>query len=291
LVTYLPFFPVVSQFAFGGLFMAFLSLYGRSASISLSWIFVAGMIVLLIANERFVTLYQRLSFQVATLFFTLLAFLAFYLPLVVHAIGIPVFLLSGAIAIALTACFLLVVYFAVPIFLREERFIVLRALLVVYLSWNLLYFSNIIPPLPLALKESGIFHAVTREGDAYLLTAEKKEWYEAYLPWRKEVYHRAPGESVYAYTAIYAPKDISTPITYEWQHYATTTREWATRAEISFIVRGGREGGYRAYSVKAVPEVGEWRVNVLLGDGRLLGRTAFTVVEASSSVSVIEEIR
>src|SRR5262245_18392350 len=35
-----PILPVVSQYAYGGLFIAFLSLYSRSATFTVTWIFV-----------------------------------------------------------------------------------------------------------------------------------------------------------------------------------------------------------------------------------------------------------
>src|SRR3989338_3636377 len=41
-----PMLPVISQFAVGGLFIAFLSLYSRSATFSLTWIFVAAIAAL-----------------------------------------------------------------------------------------------------------------------------------------------------------------------------------------------------------------------------------------------------
>src|SRR3989338_7550831 len=75
-----PILPVVSQYAFGGLFIAFLSLYSRSAAYSWSWIFVAALIVLLVANERFVRFYLRFSFQMSILFTVLFSFLIFYIP-------------------------------------------------------------------------------------------------------------------------------------------------------------------------------------------------------------------
>lgn len=42
---------------------------------------------------------------------------------------------------------------------------------------------------------------------------------------------------------------------------------------------GGREGGYRGYSVKGNLFAGEWRVNVTTERGQSLGRTSFTVVD------------
>src|SRR3989344_5691746 len=79
-----PLIPVVAQFAFGGLFSGYLSLYSRSASFPLSWIFVVIVAGLLLGNERFVRLYMRFSFQISMLFAVLFSFLIFFLPVIFH---------------------------------------------------------------------------------------------------------------------------------------------------------------------------------------------------------------
>ena len=87
------------QFAFGGLFSGFLSLYSRSASFALSWIFVLVLAFLLLGNERFRKLYVRLSFQIPLYFTVLLSFFAFFLPVVFRSIGPWMFVASGLSAI------------------------------------------------------------------------------------------------------------------------------------------------------------------------------------------------
>jgi hypothetical protein len=59
---------------------------------------------------------------------------------------------------------------------------------------------------------------------------------------------------------------------------------------VSYPITGGREGGYRAYSVKSLPAKGKWRVNIQTADDLLIGRVAFTVVPAARQVAFVEQI-
>jgi hypothetical protein len=163
---------------------------------------------------------------------------------------------------------------------RETLTATARAVASIYLLINLLYFLNAIPPLPLALKDAGVFHAVTRTGDAYTVSYEPVEWYEAYLRY-KTIFHRMPDEPVYVYTAVFAPTGISTGLVHEWQQYDEGQGRWITRDRISFPITGGRAGGYRGYTIRRDIEDGSWRVNVLTDFNRLIGRVTFRVVTVS----------
>ena len=290
LLTITPMLPVVSQYAFGGLFIAFLSLYSRSAAFSLSWIFVAIIATLLIANERFVRFYMRFSFQVTILYTVLFSFLIFYVPLMVGGIGPHLFVLSGVASILIIAAFLYAMFYLVPTLVQDGRAAIARSIAVIFVIFNVLYFTNAIPPLPLALKEAGVYHRVTREGNAYKLLAEPNEWYEPFLRYNTE-YHREPGESVSVYTAIFAPAGLTTSVVHEWQYFNEARDAWETRQRVPFSIVGGREEGYRGYTLKASPEVGPWRVNVTTEYGQVIGRVAFTVVPVDEPPPVEEVIR
>ena len=46
---------------------------------------------------------------------------------------------------------------------------------------------------------------------------------------------------------------------------------------VSYPINGGRDGGYRGYTIKSNPGPGEWRVDISTADGHLLGRVRFSV--------------
>ncbi len=285
LLAAVPLLPVVAQFAFGGLFNGFLSLYSRSAAIATSWLFIAALAILLLANERFVRFYMRFPFQIGIFFTTLFSFLIFFLPVVFHRIGPYMFFASGIVSVALITFFLYVFSKIVPEVVSRDRTTIARTIAAIFIAFNILYFTGAIPPLPLALKEAGVYHAVARTGDEYRLLYEPLRWYESYLRYNT-TFHRAPGESAYVYTAVFAPSGLSTVVFHEWQHYERAGSAWVTDETIPFFIVGGRDGGYRGYSVKTRPAEGLWRVNVITEFGQLIGRVSFEVVEVEAPVPV-----
>jgi len=290
LITITPFLPVVSQFAFGGLFIAFLSLYSRSAAFSLTWVFVAAIAILLIANERFVRFYMQFTFQMSIFFTVLFSFLIFYLPLIFRTIGPWMFVASGVVSLLGIAAFLRLQYYFTPQLVRDNLTQIARSIAVIFITFNVLYFTNAIPPLPLALKDAGVYHGISKVGNEYRLLAETRPWFEQYLP-HTTVFRKSPGEPVYLYSAIFAPSGLSATILHEWQRYDPETKSWVTEDTISFPILGGREGGYRGYSIKNDPSPGKWRVNVAMDFGQIIGRVSFEVQSTQGQVALEEVVR
>ncbi len=227
ILTATPMIPVVAQFAFGGLFAAYLSLYSRSAAVEISWIFILIIAALLVGNERFVRLYTRFVFQFSIFFTVLFSFFIFFLPVISGSIGPYMFLASGFASLVVVTGFYYFLLFLVPERAKTEGTSVARSIAVIFLTFNALYFSGAIPPLPLALKDAGVYHGAARVENEYRLLGEPTEWYEAYLRYNA-VFHRAPGESAYVYTAIFAPTGLNATVFHEWQRYNVNTEEWIT---------------------------------------------------------------
>lgn len=282
-----PLIPVVVQFAFGGLFSGYLSLYSRSAGVFSSWVFVVIVAALLIGNERFTRLYVRFRFQIGLYFTVLFTFLIFFLPVVTHRIGQGMFILSGITALLVISAFLYLMHRAVPELERQNRTKVARTIAAIFVVFNILYFSNAIPPLPLALKDAGVYHSVTRIGDEYRLMDEQAPWYRTILPYDMTI-HLRNGESAYVYTAIFAPTGLTTTILHQWQWYDGNAKNWQTMSTVRFFVVGGRDGGYRGYSDKSALPPGKWRVNVLTLYGQTVGRVTFTVVESGEIPQLVQ---
>src|SRR3989338_6779421 len=289
LLAVTPILPVVSQFAFGGLFIPFLSLYSRSAAYSWSWIFVVALIVLLVANERFVRFYMHFAFQVSIFFTVLFSFLIFYIPLVFRAVSPEMFVASGVASLMAVAAFLRVQAYLTPELVRENLTGIARSVAVIFVTFNILYFTGAIPPLPLALKEAGIYHGIARAGDEYRALYEPVPWYRGYLL-MPAVFHRAPGEPAYAFSAVFAPVGLSTTVYHEWQRLDETGRG-VTVETGPVSIAGGREGGYRGYSVLYGIASGKWRVTVKTGHGQIIGRIAFDVVDVGEPVPLETVVR
>lgn len=287
LIKAAPFLPVAAQFAFGGLFSGYVSLYSRSAAYSASWIFVVLLAALLLGNERFTRFYSRFTFQVGILFTVLFSFLIFYLPVVLKNIGQGMFIASGALSLVLMAFFIRSLAILMPEHVREHRTKIARTIAVIFVVFNVLYFSHAIPPLPLALKSAGVYHDVVKEGDEYVLRAEPVPWYESYLRYNT-IFHKTADETVFVYSAVFAPSRFSTTILHEWEHYDENSKSWARTATFGFPMTGGRDGGYRGFSLRENIDAGKWRVNVKTGNGLIIGRIAFTVVDVPIPVETVE---
>lgn len=282
-----PFSPVIMQFSFGGLFSAFFSLYSRSAAFPATWLFVAILAALMLGNERFFRFYERVTVQVGIFSLALLSFIAFFVPLIVHRIGDDVFLLSAAIALAILAALLAALFHIAPMRMREFRRRIAAVVIAVFAGFVGFYFADLIPPLPLALKEAGVYHLIEREaGGGYRARGEATSWAEDVFGFGRVV-HLVPGESAYVFTSIFAPPGLSTRIAHEWQYRDASTGEWITAAYVPFDIVGGRDAGYRGYSAKYQPAPGVWRVNVLTNARKTIARVSFTVVEASAAAPLV----
>ena len=286
-----PAIPIVMQFAFGGLFSGFLSLYSRSAAYAVSWIFVALVAVLLLGNERFARFYVRVSVQISILFTTIFAFLIFFLPVIFHQLGPWMFALSGVCALVLISLFLTVLMRIVPA-TRKQLTTCARAIAAIYVLFTIFYFTNIIPPLPLALKDAGVYHSVIHDvaDEEYIVEGEQQPWYDSILP-LPVTFHESSGSTVFVYTSIFAPSGLSTQVLHEWQYQDPSTEKWVTEATIEYPIVGGRDGGYEGYSEYPDPAPGNWRVNVVTQYGQLIGRVSFTVVNSTTSPTLISSTK
>jgi uncharacterized membrane protein len=285
-----PFIPVAMQFAFGALFSAYLALYSRSAALAVSWIFVILVAALFIGNERFRRLYERLSFQTSVFFIALFSYLIFFLPVIFKKIGPGMFFFSGTVSLLIFTLLMYALDRLIPEKVRQSRTQIARSIAAIYLAFNVLYFTNVIPPLPLSLKTAGVYHEVSRAGGDYVLQAEPIPWYKSFLNYNT-AFHRAPGQDAYVFASVFAPTDLSTLIVHEWEYFDPTLEEWVTKSVVQFTITGGRDAGYRGYSIKNSPEEGKWRVSVKTKYGQIVGRVNFTVVPVPVPVALEEEVR
>ncbi len=155
---------------------------------------------------------------------------------------------------------------------------------------NILYFTNLIPPIPLSLKDAGMYHSISRDGDGnYVLSYEDLGWrkYFQMFPIFTEVY----GEPVYAFSAIFSPSNLNTTIVHEWEWFDETQGRWVSESKVELPLIGGRDGGFRTYSVQLNLQPGTWRVNVETERGQVIGRLRFTIKETSMDVPLLTETK
>jgi len=267
--------PMATQFALGALWSAFLVFYSRGAVFATSWPFLLVLIAIFIGNELFKRYHSRLVFTAILYFFALFSYTIVTLPILTRSIGIITFLASGVIALAVFRVFLLLVKAVGRESWRRARWPVMAGALLVYGALSAFYFTGILPPLPLALADAGVYHSVKKTGNVYKAIAETRPW-----RWRfgaTPVVHVGPNEALYVYSAVFAPIKLQTRIVHRWMRYDPERKKWLTVSTVSFGIVGGRDGGYRGYSIHKNPTAGDWRVDIETASGHVIGRVRFIV--------------
>ena len=285
-----PFFPLFAQYAFGGLFSAFAIFYTKSASLAASWPFLLFIFALLIGNETFRARYQKFGFQITLFFIVLFSFFIFYIPVVLGKMSVGVFLLSGAASLLVVTLFVRIVLRVAPVERQRGKKIAASGIAVSFLAINAMYFANIIPPIPLALQDAGVYNFVSRTTEgSYELVGEKKELADMFRPTRPV--SLVFGEPLYFYSAVFAPTKLETTIVHRWQYFDDTKDEWVTASDIAFPISGGRGLGYRGYSMKTALFPGLWRVQVVTERGQVVGQRRFAIFYTDHMPVLFEEIK
>ncbi len=266
----------IIQFSFGGLLSSFLVLYFRSAVLAVAWPFLSLLLAVFVGNEIFKERYAQMSYQIGVLFLAVFAFAIFAVPVLTHRLGYPIFLLSGLISLAFMAGFGFLLRLVDPAYYLVNRRLLTAIVLGIFVLINGLYFTNLIPPIPLSLKAVGIYHQVIRRpGGNYDALAETGHWSDL-LRWYQPVSWRA-GQPLYAYSAVFSPTKLNIAVVHKWERYLEATGEWVAAGRVILPIIGGRDGGYRTYSYRSGLAVGRWRVNVETERGQLIGRIKFKV--------------
>ncbi|MEK7100938.1 MAG: DUF2914 domain-containing protein [Patescibacteria group bacterium] len=268
--------PLAAQYAIGGMLSGFMIFYTKSAELSASWPFLLLLAAVFVGNEFFRLQYKYLAFQLGLLYFALYGYLIFALPLFLGRLGPDVFLMSTGASLAVFAVFLYVLRRINRLELMRSLRYLLPGAVATLLLVNVAYFTGALPPIPLTMPESGIYHSLARVEGRYVAMSEPaRAWYKV---WEPRLLHTAGGTSLYAFTSVAAPIKFGTTVTHRWEWYDKNIGSWVTKSRIEFPISGGRPGGYRGYSVYAPTEAGEWRVSVETRNGQVIGRVPFTLV-------------
>ncbi len=274
---YKEWYPLAIQFLFGGLFSAYVIFYSQSASFGETALFLIFLAMLMLVNEFLRKWFSSVYFEIVLYFLAWFSFLTFFLPVIIKTMNDWVFLAGGVLSLAIIVGMIFLLYYASALKSREQR---QRLLLVVGITFgimNLFYWMNWIPPVPLSLKHGGIYHRVERTEGKYRLMFEKPRWYQ-FLKNYDETFHYMPGDTVFCFTAVFAPSALHTQIYHHWQKYDADAGAWVSVERLSYPITGGRDSGYRGYTFKRNMTAGDWRVEVRTANERLLSAIKFTVV-------------
>src|SRR3989338_9451002 len=158
----------ILQFFFGGILSTYLVFYFRSADIFVTWPFVFILAVAFIANESLKRHYIRFSFQISLFFLSVYSFAIFLVPVVLHKIGNFIFLLSGILSVLFIFLFIKIFFYFTKEKFTESKTMIFPVIFGIFTLVNLLYFTNLIPPIPLSLKDAGVYHSIQKIGRAHV---------------------------------------------------------------------------------------------------------------------------
>ena len=271
-----PYYPMAIQFLLGGLFSAYTIFYSQSASLTSTAVFFGVLVAFLVANEFLRDRLSNMRLLVSLYAVVCFSFFTLFLPVLTGLMNTIVFLLGAVLSCLVALRVVELIYQGVPNRSRKE--VALTSLPAIGMIVVLVgfYFLNWIPPVPLSLKFGGIYHKIAKADDTYQLSFERawyKFWKRSDDPFRGE-------DPVYCFTAVFAPVALRTTIYHHWQYRPVggkKARPFLTADRIPLTISGGREAGYRAYTVKQSLKPGDWRVDVETEDGRVIGRVNFRV--------------
>ncbi len=282
------FAPLLVQFNFGGLLSNSFIFYWFSGSLWVSWPFIIVFVALMVGNDTLRHYYVRPTVQLSVYFFATFTILSVSLPFLFNSLSPLFFVLSSAISFGFIVAFIwLLTKIAGSEKFNRQNLVI--SIMTILLITNLFYFTNLIPPVPLAMRETGVYHSIQRSGSQYILRGESESFWESLLPGK--TIHLEAGRPAYVYSAIYAPKELNTSIVHEWQYYDEAQGSWVVKDRLSFNLVGGRREGFRGYSFKTALPLGSWRVFIKTQRGQTLGRVRFQVERPTAALELIEVVR
>ncbi|RKH05214.1 DUF2914 domain-containing protein [Corallococcus sp. CA053C] len=272
------------HFFLGSLLSAFTLFLFKSSSGFTPFVFLAFMFSLLVANElpRFRQLGPVIRIGLFSLCVTL--YFASLLPVLLGRVGWWIFTLAVALGCGS-------IYGLMRVLKRwrpDDAALLLRTVAVPGFGAQAVllgcYLLGVIPPVPLAVQYSGIYHEVKRvSAGVYHLTSEERPWWKVWTLWHHgdQEFSLRPGEQPVYFFRIFAPKGFAPyHVRVRW-YYDHPEKGWTSlgKGYLATVSSNGTEGGYRFYARPgAPPKPGDWRVVLETEEGHEINRLGFTVV-------------
>jgi hypothetical protein len=267
------------HFLLGTLLNIYSLFYIKSASLLASLAFLALMVMMILANELPMVKTSKVSFKVGLFAICLFSFISILYPLLLGFVGWVPFSLS-----VLTTSAVFYLQFRLLRKKLPDQKTLLQATVLpalsVLLVFSLFYTLGWIPPVPLSVKEQGIYHSVERSEGKYYLSTEKVWW--KFWQSGDQDFKAEPGDKIYFYAQIYSPARFADQVYVQWS-WKNPRTGWQSSDRIPLKIVGGRKEGYRGFAVKSNYQPGEWRVQVQTGMGQEISRLYFTIKDVAKN--------
>jgi hypothetical protein len=280
---------LLMQYAFGGLFSGLFIFYFRSSSFITSLPFLLILIALFLGNEMLNKKYQRLIFQITIFYIGIFSYCNLVIPLLVRQINVWIFLLASFLSLIIIYLFIKLVQ---KIIIDPDKANnVYKFVLGVFTLFIIFYFTNIIPPIPLSLKQSYVAQEIEKQYNddgemLYEITVQENPWYKFWSSYSRTL-NIFDSDSVYVFSSVFAPTNFKSRIYHQWSYFNPEAGRWQEYDRIPIEIIGGRDKGFRGYSLKTNLLKGSWRVDVETSRGQVIGRIMFNIKDAKENNSLI----
>lgn len=249
------------QFFLGGLFSSYVVYYLQSTTISSTLFFIILMIILLLANEFLPRRLGNVYLQTGLFTIASFSYFIYLIPVLIKKMGTLIFMVSGVtslLLVSLVITMLVKITHEKPEFSRRKLWFASGS---VYVTILVLYFMNLIPPIPLAAKHLDTYVGYERTATGYSMQEADMGFLDTIRFWEERVPH-VPGQPLYVFASIFAPTGMEFSIVHHWQRYDERSEKWESVDRINYRAVGGRDGGYRGVSRKSSLSDGLWRVDI-----------------------------
>lgn len=285
---FVKYMPLLMQYSFGGVLSGIFIFYGRSGGWFTNAPFLILIGLVIFTNEFVKKRADRVVYQLSLFFIGLFAYCVLIVPVLSGKMGDWIFVISGIIALLIVSMIVRTLYNIVPNFMSLNIKPIILSLGAVFVGFNILYFTNLIPPIPLSLTGLEIAQAVSRtEAGGYRVTYEDVPWWQK-LPLVREEIHPTRS-SISCFSRVFAPTRLTTTIYHNWE-FKNKDGNWQSHSRIGYPIAGTNRGGYRGYTYITSYTDGVWRCSVETERGQVLGRKVFEVNTVDAARNVVTRI-
>jgi hypothetical protein len=257
----------ILHFGLGGILNIYSLFFLKSASVFNSIAFVVFLLAVIVGNELPVIRKSGVNLRWALWVLCLFSFFSVIWPLILGFVGWIPFVLTAVV----TAAFL---YLHIRWMMRyQKNFFDLQRVFIepgaaTILLFILFYAFHLIPPVPLAAQDMGIYHNLEKKEGKFILS-HQRPWWKIWETGDQTFLYR-PGDQLYFFANVSSPAKFSDQVTIHW--LVKEKNGWITSDKVPMQISGGRQKGFRGYSVKKNYQDGEWQVRLETTDGREIGR-------------------
>ena len=164
---------------------------------------------------------------------------------------------------------------------KKINFKIYEYILVIPAIILIMYFTNIIPAVPLTMRSSDIYGSIyantQNSGIKNYTLLDKCAKNFNFFKSCSISYDNLKQDRIYFYNEIQAPTSLNAKVTHRWEYYNENNKKWQLVSNNSYNISGGRENGYRGYTNISNIKRGEYKVTVIIDDNRTLSSKRFEV--------------